>query len=173
MKATGMIRKIDELGRIVIPKEIRNNLKIRDNESMEIYIEDDKMILKKYNKLLSYEEKSKELINIFDKIFNLNILVVDLSKVLLSTKNKKDEFVGKELSKEFLNLLNERKIIINKEVQNLKWFKNMEIKSCSILFPIIDNTELLGGVVLLSDKKISDYEVAIVRLFSLLIKSFE
>ena len=64
MKSTGMIRKIDELGRIVIPKEIRNNLKIKDNEAVEIYVEEDKMILQKYNQMLSYEDKCNKLINI-------------------------------------------------------------------------------------------------------------
>ena len=62
MKSTGMIRKIDELGRIVIPKEIRNNLKIKDNEAVEIYVEEDKMILQKYNQMLSYEDKCNKLI---------------------------------------------------------------------------------------------------------------
>ena len=79
MKSTGMIRKIDELGRIVIPKEIRNNLKIKDNEAVEIYVEEDKMILQKYNQMLSYEDKCNKLINIFDKVFNLSIIITDTS----------------------------------------------------------------------------------------------
>lgn len=173
MKSTGMIRKIDELGRIVIPKEIRNNLKIKDNEAVEIYVEEDKMILQKYNQMLSYEDKCNKLINIFDKVFNLNIIITDTSKVLFLSKNCDSKFLNNEITKEFQNLIKERKIIINKEIENLKWLKNNNIKSCTVLFPILKNTELLGAVFLISDKKISDYEVAIVRLFSLLIKSFE
>ena len=48
MKSTGIIRRIDELGRIVIPKEIRKNLRIKEGENLEIYIENDNIILKKY-----------------------------------------------------------------------------------------------------------------------------
>ena len=48
MKATGIIRNIDELGRIVIPKKIRTTLDIQDNDPVEIYVEEDKIILKKY-----------------------------------------------------------------------------------------------------------------------------
>ena len=49
MKTTGIIRRIDELGRIVIPKEIRKNLRIKNGESLEIYLENDSIILKKYS----------------------------------------------------------------------------------------------------------------------------
>lgn len=170
MKSTGMIRKIDELGRIVIPKEIRNNLNIRENESMEIYIEEDKMILKKFNKLLSLEQRCKELIDVFDKVFNLKIIITDLNKVAVCSKPLNEEFNNKEITKELFDLINDRKVIISKEIKNLNWFKNAELKSCSILFPIIDNTELLGGIIMISEKKITDYEIAIIKLFSLLIK---
>ncbi len=48
MKSTGIIRKIDELGRIVLPIEIRNAMDIKNRDSIEIYVEEDKIILKKY-----------------------------------------------------------------------------------------------------------------------------
>ena len=51
MKCTGVIRRIDELGRIVIPKEIRKSLAIREGESLEIFIENDRLIMTKYSKL--------------------------------------------------------------------------------------------------------------------------
>ena len=51
MKATGVTRKIDELGRVVIPKEIRRNLSIRDGESLEIFTNEDSIILKKHSQL--------------------------------------------------------------------------------------------------------------------------
>ena len=171
MKSTGMIRKIDGLGRIVIPKEIRNNLKIGENDSLEIYIENDNMILKKYNKLASYEEKASCIIKSFDKIFNLNIIVVDMNKVLFSSKNLNKKLVNVELSRNLINLILERKNIVDKSISKVKWFKNMDTNSCKVVFPIIDNIELLGAVILLSDKKITDYEIAIVRLFSLLLKN--
>ena len=49
MKTTGVVRRIDELGRIVIPKEIRKTLKIKDGESLEIFLEDGNIILRKYS----------------------------------------------------------------------------------------------------------------------------
>ncbi len=48
MKSTGIIRKVDELGRVVIPKELRKKFGIEEKDGLEIYVEDDKIILKKY-----------------------------------------------------------------------------------------------------------------------------
>jgi len=48
MKATGIVRRVDELGRIVIPKEIRRTFRIEEMDPLEIYVEDDMIILKKY-----------------------------------------------------------------------------------------------------------------------------
>lgn len=50
LKSTGMLRQIDGLGRIVIPKEIRKNLDMNVKDEVEIYVEDDKIILKKHTK---------------------------------------------------------------------------------------------------------------------------
>ena len=48
MKATGIVRKVDELGRIVLPIELRRNLDIEERDSLEIYLDEDKIILQKY-----------------------------------------------------------------------------------------------------------------------------
>ena len=48
MKATGLVRKVDELGRIVIPKELRKKFSIENKDGLEIYVEDDRIILEKY-----------------------------------------------------------------------------------------------------------------------------
>lgn len=57
MKATGVVRKVDELGRIVLPKELRNVLQIDKSTSLEIYVENDKIILKKYESSIDLEKK--------------------------------------------------------------------------------------------------------------------
>lgn len=50
MRATGMVRKIDDLGRMVVPKEIRENLGWEMNDSIEIFVDEDAVLLKKYRK---------------------------------------------------------------------------------------------------------------------------
>lgn len=63
MKSTGIVRKIDELGRIVIPKELRRTLVINESDPMEIYTEGDQVILKKYEPTCIFCGEGKEVIN--------------------------------------------------------------------------------------------------------------
>ena len=68
MKTTGVIRRIDELGRIVIPKEIRKNLRIKNGESVEIFVEGDSIILKKFSQIESLENVSVNYVEAFNQI---------------------------------------------------------------------------------------------------------
>ena len=76
MKTTGIIRRIDELGRIVIPKEIRKNLRIKNGESLEIYLENDSIILKKYSQIESLKNVSIDYVEAFNQIIKHNILLL-------------------------------------------------------------------------------------------------
>ena len=62
MKATGILRRIDELGRVVIPKEIRKTMKMREGEELEIFTTEEEVVLKKYSELSSMESLSRSLV---------------------------------------------------------------------------------------------------------------
>lgn len=62
MKSTGIVRNIDELGRIVIPKEMRNKMNFKNADPIEIYVEDDKIILKKYDAVCLFCGNAENLI---------------------------------------------------------------------------------------------------------------
>ena len=84
MKSTGIVRKVDELGRVVLPIELRRNFGINEKDALEIFVDDDKIILKKYepadiftgsmNDLIDYKGKkvSKESIIEMAKLVGLN-----------------------------------------------------------------------------------------------------
>ena len=75
MKSTGIVRKIDELGRIVIPKELRRSLGIKDNlDSMEIFIEDDMIVLKKYEPSCIFCNDATDVVNYKGRIICQNCL---------------------------------------------------------------------------------------------------
>ncbi len=63
MKATGITRKIDELGRIVIPIELRRTLDLEEKDSLEIYVEEDRIILKKYKQTCSFCANADNLVD--------------------------------------------------------------------------------------------------------------
>lgn len=67
MKSTGIVRNIDELGRVVVPKEIRRKLGISNTDPVEIYVEDDKIILKKYIPVCHFCGGSEDLREYKDK----------------------------------------------------------------------------------------------------------
>ncbi|MBD9085556.1 AbrB/MazE/SpoVT family DNA-binding domain-containing protein, partial [bacterium] len=81
MKATGVVRRIDELGRIVIPKEIRKNFRIKEGENIEIYIDDNNIILKKYSELKNVPDISSNIIDSVFSIINKDIIITDMSNI--------------------------------------------------------------------------------------------
>ncbi len=75
MKSTGMIRAVDRMGRVVIPKEIRAHLGVEnDVDSFEIYMEDDKVVLKKYRPTCAFCDSLKNLVHFSDHIVCKNCI---------------------------------------------------------------------------------------------------
>ena len=82
MKTTGVVRRIDELGRIVIPKEIRKNLRIKNGDSMEIFLNDEEIVLKKYSPIESLENVLINYVDSFNQVMKHNIIITDRDKVI-------------------------------------------------------------------------------------------
>ena len=102
MKPTGIVRKIDELGRIVLPKELRKCLNINTGDDFQIRLEDEKIILEKYSYLKKYEQEIKSIINCFISETSYDISLVINSKII----NKNNETIDQKLDR----LIQERKI---------------------------------------------------------------
>ena len=83
MKSTGITRRIDDLGRIVIPKEIRKNLKIKENEVLEIFINNDEIILKKFSPFNDSEKVLSDYIKVINDMTGNDVIITDRDKVIL------------------------------------------------------------------------------------------
>lgn len=118
MKSTGVIRRIDELGRIVIPKEIRKNLGIREGDNLEILIENDKLTLQKFSKISNYQEDIENIIYNIAGSFNIKINFYDREKLIFATDN---EFKNINVKKIINEIINERKELTI-ELENYKIF---------------------------------------------------
>ena len=117
MKSTGVVRRIDELGRIVIPKEIRKNLGLREGEGLEIYVEDNKLVMKKYSKVDNHQNTIKEVIKFISDSFNININFYDRDKLLFYTN---DILAKISFIKDFNNIiLNRKEEIIDINIDNV------------------------------------------------------
>lgn len=167
MKATGVIRRIDELGRVVIPKEIRKNLRIREGDSLEIYINDkDYIVLKKYSALNSIKELSTVLAEaIYDDI-KKSVLITDTDKVLAAAGKDKKEYLGKELSEAIIFSMQRREQKLESHFKNFQICDKTEEMTYAIA-TIIVNGDVFGSVFIF-DKKgiISEVEQTIANVMS-------
>ena len=98
MKSTGITRRIDDLGRIVIPKEIRKNLKIKENEVLEIFINNDEIILKKFSPFNDLEKVLSDYIKVINDMTGNDVIITDRDKVILSSKRLEEKLLNKKLS---------------------------------------------------------------------------
>ena len=151
MKTTGMIRRVDSLGRIVIPKEIRKVLKIKENEQVEIKVENDEIILNRYSELDDIDIFLNNIINILSSIYNIDILITDLN-CFKNTTNNYLYLKNKDISNYLTNILNERSNVIEKNINKLYLNNNEnEIDSCYVIKPLIINGDIIGLIIILSN----------------------
>lgn len=148
MKSTGVTRKIDELGRIVIPKEIRKNLGIRDGESLEIYTEQESILLKKHSEIQKYEDLSNKLCEMISNIYNLNIIITDREKVIATSI--KEDILNRKINNQIIELIDNRNFYVSKEIENIN-FEDINIKGHFTIAPIISSIDSLGTVIIIDN----------------------
>lgn len=161
MKSTGIVRKIDELGRIVIPKEIRNVLGIHSNDDLEIFIDDMKIVLTKYEKSDNILNYSNNVVKIIDEKLNIKVFVTNKEKII-TTGN----FKNKELDSKLLELIEERKRYesINKETIN-------KISGYFVIYPIIVESDILGLLMFANETAFTNEEKILTNIILKLIEN--
>ncbi|MCL4351535.1 MAG: AbrB/MazE/SpoVT family DNA-binding domain-containing protein, partial [Firmicutes bacterium] len=98
MKATGIVRRIDDLGRVVIPKEIRRTLRIREGDPLEIFVDrDGEVILKKYSPIGELGDFAKEYADSLHEAVGHIALIADRDAVIAVSGAPKKEFLNKSL----------------------------------------------------------------------------
>ena len=98
MKATGIVRRIDELGRVVIPKEIRRTLRIREGDPLELFTERDELMLKKYSPIASIEQFAKGTAKSLSEQSGYLAVICDTDGVLQASGQGKKSLAGKSVS---------------------------------------------------------------------------
>lgn len=164
MKSTGVIRRIDELGRIVIPKEIRRNLRMKDGENLEIFVEDNETILlKKHSILDKFKELSDTIVNTLSSSTD-DILITDTNRVISYSGKNENDYLNKPLNNSFFKLLDTRKKCVKKkEPINIA---NTELNKSYIIEPLILNGDLIGSIVLLNDNLITSNQEKLIDFAS-------
>lgn len=154
MKATGIVRRIDELGRVVIPKEIRRTLRIKEGDPLEIFTERDELMLKKYSPIATIERFSEAAARSLNSLSGHLSLICDTDGVLFAAGEGKRDFDGKTLSNSMEELFRERKSYIANSSEGGDILpithQGEEGIKAQIIVPIVSNGDCLGAVVVLS-----------------------
>ena len=153
MKATGITRKIDELGRIVIPKEIRRTLRIREGTPLEIFTEKNgEIILRKYSPMGEMVAFAQQYADSLAQTTGMMVCISDLEQVIAAAGGAKREYLGKAISEKLEHLMEERG-----QTQSVPGEKTYvpvirELTSENFgqtICPIICQGDVIGAVVLL------------------------
>lgn len=152
MKATGIVRRIDDLGRVVIPKEIRRTLRIREGDPLEIFVDrDGEVILKKYSPISELGDFAKEYAEaLFDSLGN-PVLICDRDAYIAVAGGSKKDYLNKNISNLVEKTMEDRNSVLVNNQENLSLYEGSEeTVSAYTIGPIIANGDPIGAVIIFS-----------------------
>ena len=158
MRSTGIVRRIDELGRVVIPKEIRRTMKIREGEELEVFTaEDNSLVLKKYSAVKELTNLAKEYAGAVFRATGYTTVITDSAQIIAASGDIKLFKTGEPLSFKGEKLLNERKAKLLTGLDVISFFNEdtKDIKGVAVA-PIVKQGDFMGAVLVFSQKEIGE-----------------
>ncbi|NPV26915.1 MAG: stage V sporulation protein T [Firmicutes bacterium] len=171
MKATGIVRRIDDLGRVVIPKEIRRTLRIREGDPLEIFVDrEGEVILKKYSPIGELGDFAKEYADSLHEAIGHIACIADRDHIIAVAGAPKKEFMNKPLDPAVERVMEDRKPVLINQAGEHAYCKGCpaieddeECKlSAKVVAPIIAEGDPIGAVILMSkdpNVKMGDMEL--------------
>ena len=159
MKATGVVRRIDDLGRIVIPKEIRKVLRIKEGDPIEIFTgREGEVILKKYSPIGELSEFASTYAETLAKTTGHIACITDKDTVIAVSGGAKKELLEQNISKELEKLMDEREVFTSSKNNDISIpivkNDNQERRlNSQVIYPIISQGDVIGSVILLSKEQ--------------------
>ena len=150
MKATGIVRRIDDLGRVVIPKEIRRTMRIREGDPLEIFTNNDgEVIFKKYSPMGEMVSFAVDLASAVAGGCKLTVAICDRDHCIAAGSDKKN-LLEKAITPELERIIEERQLYVNQNGANVHAFNDTSYTLC-VAAPVVAAGDIVGCVVLLSD----------------------
>ena len=174
MKATGIVRRIDELGRVGIPKEIRRTLRIREGDPLEIFTDrDGGVILKKYSPIGELGGFAKEYAEALYKTMNHITLICDRDAYIAVMGAGKKEYIDKMVSKDVEHVMEQRQPYVCDKQQGIpavpltKEEEGGKDYCYQVIVPVVSEGEVIGAVIIASkqaDAHFSDTELKVAQI---------
>lgn len=170
MKATGIVRRIDDLGRIVIPKEIRRTLHIRESDPLEIFTDHEgAIILKKYSPIGEMGSFAKQYAESLSQVSGHLALIADRDQIIAAAGGGSKQTLGRSVSKALEEKMNMRETICSS--RNDKNYVDVVDGDMSeyqheVIIPIITQGDVIGAVILLSanaDDEMNEVEMKLAQ----------
>ena len=153
MKATGIVRRIDDLGRVVIPKEIRRTMRIREGDPLEIFTDrDGEVIFKKYSPIGELGAFATQYAETLYKTCGISVVITDRDTVIAAAGVSKKEYMDRSLSDELEEIMNNRSIFLRRTEESVCPLKDRCEASVSCAMPIITNGDVVGCVISLTSE---------------------
>lgn len=168
MKATGIVRRIDDLGRVVIPKEIRRTLRIREGDPLEIFTATDgEVIFKKYSPIGEMSVFAEQYADVLSRISGLPTIICDRDHVIAVAGVSKREFLERRITSSLENYIENRKSYTasTSTVSDVQPVEGIE-HYAAVIYPIIASGDVTGAVVMLkgdSNKAPTDIEIKLAQ----------
>lgn len=156
MKATGVVRRIDDLGRVVIPKEIRKVLRIKEGDPLEIFTDKEgEVILKKYSPIGELSEFASSYAETISKTTGHITCITDKDTVIAVSGGAKKDFLEKSLSKELEEILENKEVFKSKDNNEIAipvtdTEGRERIYNSQVIYPIISDGDVIGSVILIA-----------------------
>lgn len=146
MKATGIVRRIDDLGRVVIPKEIRRTMKIREGDPLEIYTDrDGEVIFKKYSPIGEMTAFATQYAETLYKTCSMAVVVCDRDAIIACSGISKKEYTDRKISKEFEEVIEKRALFTSQNKCDVP-VSDGGTAYVSCAMPIISDGDIAGCV---------------------------
>ena len=148
--STGIVRRIDELGRIVIPKEIRKSLRIKNGDNLEILVEGDNITLRKYSQIENATDMAAIYAESFYNVLKYNVIVTDTDKVVAAAGNLRKKYLNMGISDTLTTMIERRDSFVERKKSSLEISPGINEYGYYAVATIINNGDSIGSVIILS-----------------------
>ena len=161
MKATGIVRRIDDLGRVVIPKEIRRTLRIREGDPLEIFTDrEGEIVLKKYSPIGELSQFAAQYAESLAQSTGHIVCISDKDTLIAVSGGGKKDLISKPISRELEESINERESVL--AAGGTKAFRQIteqqdDFYTYEAISPIISAGDAIGAVILLTKETKTDF----------------
>ena len=147
MKATGIVRRIDDLGRVVIPKEIRRTMRIREGDPLEIYTDrEGEVIFKKYSPIGELSSFAMQYAEALWKTCGIPVVICDRDAVIACAGVPKKEYLEKKISEELEDVMGGRSLFVSNDTEAVCAVYDSDTYLVGCAMPIVNEGDVIGCV---------------------------